>query len=116
MNDLCIRCLLDDANGAYCPNCGRALMVRKHVPSVAELQTFESQVIALLPRLRQMHAALEVCRQRAVERRCVAAIQYIEKRQMFLLRVEQRLQDHLRFAQRELAARNCIASGRLPTA
>lgn len=108
MNTLCVRCLLEDMQGNFCPQCGQALAVAKHKPTVAELEAFQADVEWLLPRLGQVHSSLDEGRSRAIERRCLVAVERIEKRQMLLLRVDQRLREHLRFVQRELALRNGV--------
>jgi hypothetical protein len=111
MNGLCLRCLLDEVRGSYCPQCGRALAVPKRIPAVTELQALEEQIAVLLPRLRRVHASLDQIRSEAMKHRQFSRVQLIEKRQMFLLRAEQRLEEHLRFVQRELSARNRASSG-----
>jgi hypothetical protein len=54
MNARCVRCLVDDMQSNFCPQCGTALAVRRHTPSIVELETLEAELTAFLPRLRRI--------------------------------------------------------------
>ena len=71
--------------------------------TLAELRAFEVEVAGLLPRWKELHAWLDRCRREAVSSRHAAALELTEKRLVFLVRVERRLEEHLDAARRRLA-------------
>lgn len=91
MNSLCIHCLGERPHANYCPSCGRHLGVANpDAPALTDLGSFEARVSAFLPRLSEMHAWLSGCHRDAAKSRDAPALDLVQKRLPFLLRVERR--------------------------
>src|SRR3954465_6268168 len=89
----CARCLelkeLTEAN--FCPTCGRSVKLRRSSPpTIAELTTWKSRAVELLPKLQAMRQALEH-QHRAME----ARLDLIARRMRFAVSAEKALSAQL---------------------
>jgi hypothetical protein len=91
-----------EIDGNYCPSCGRSFKVNVHAPTRRELEQFARDVKALLPRLRAVRLSLERSLSAPAELDLRATSQLSTRRHLHLVRIEERLVHHLRWAQAEL--------------